>query len=375
MATQVTNYQCPACTGPVQFSSQSGKLACDYCGATYEVAEIEALYAQKNEKAEQAFAQQAAANGQGGAVTSNAQNPSTDWGEDAQHMQAYSCPSCAAELICDDTTAATSCPYCGNPTIVPGQFGGALKPDYVIPFKFDKEAAKAALQNHYKGKPLLPKEFKTGNHVEEIRGVYVPFWMFDGKTNIDVLFKATKSKVVNTPNEEITTTDHYEVRRAGMVPFQKIPVDASTKMPDAHMEAIEPFDYQDLKPFSVAYLPGFLADKFDVSADECAVRVNERAEATALDKMQATVQGYDSCRVDRKQVEVAKEQAQYCLAPVWLLATKWKGESYLFAMNGQTGKMVGNLPISWGKFFAFFFGISIPLSFIGGIIGLITLFF
>ncbi len=369
MATQITNYQCPACTGPVAFSSQTGKLECSYCGASYEVAEMEALYAQKNAQAEQAFAAQAPEAHGAPPADATMQNPTDDWGDDAQNMRAYSCPSCAAELICDATTAATSCPYCGNPTIVPGQFGGTLKPDYVIPFKFDKEAAKQALKNHYKGKPLVPKAFISGNHVEEIRGVYAPFWLFDGRTDADVLFKATKVHVTRTSDEEITTTDHYDVQRAGTVPFQKIPVDASTKMPDDHMEAIEPFDYQELQPFSVAYLPGYLADKFDVSAEECAQRMNQRAEETAVDKMRETVRGYDSCSLGQKQVAVVNEKVHYCLAPVWMLSTRWNGKNFLFAMNGQTGKIIGDLPVSWPKFFAILFGISIPLTIISGIIG------
>ncbi len=373
MASQVTNYQCPACTGPVAFSSQSGNLECSYCGASYTVAEMEAEYAQKNTNAEQAFAKQEATDAQNAAAAraEQLQTPTDDWGADAQRMRAYSCPSCAAELICDDTTAATSCPYCGNPTVVPGQFGGTLKPDFVIPFKFDKEAAKQALLNHYKGKPLLPGSFKTGNHVEEIRGVYAPFWLFDGRTDVDVLFKATHNEVTRTSNEKITTTSHYDVRRAGMVPFQKIPVDASTKMPDDHMEAIEPFHYEDLQPFSVAYLPGYLADKFDVSADSCAQRITERAGETAVDKMRDTVQGYDTCSVNQKQVNVVNERVHYCLAPVWMLSTKWNGKTYLFAMNGQTGKIIGDLPVSWGKFFAYFVGMTIPLSIILGIISVI----
>ena len=162
MPTQVTNYQCPACTGPLHFVGASGKLECEYCGASYEVAEIEALYAEKEEKA--AAAQQAAEEANAG------QNPpsedgdawdtsgfSEDWGTEGDGMRAYSCPSCGAELICDENTAATSCPYCGNPTVVPGQFSGQLRPDFIIPFKLSKEDAVKALKDHYKGKILLPK--------------------------------------------------------------------------------------------------------------------------------------------------------------------------------------------------------------------------
>ena len=185
MPTQVTNYQCPACTGPLHFVGASGKLECDYCGSTYDVAEIEALYAEKEAKAaetQQKEEQKQAARKQEAADNGwDTSDMSDDWGDDADAMRAYSCPSCGAELICDETTAATSCPYCGNPTVVPGKFAGALKPEYVLPFKLAKEDAVKALKAHYKGKPFLPKAFSAENHVQEIKGVYVPFWMFDGK--------------------------------------------------------------------------------------------------------------------------------------------------------------------------------------------------
>ena len=163
MPTQVTNYQCPACTGPLHFDSATGKLTCDYCGTSYEVAEIEALFAEKEQKATEAKKdadrksaqqkQQAQAEGW------DTSDLGGDWGQDAAGMKSYSCPSCGAELICDESTAATACPYCGNPSIVPGQFSGSLKPDFVLPFKLSKDDAVKALKAHYKGKPFLPRQF------------------------------------------------------------------------------------------------------------------------------------------------------------------------------------------------------------------------
>ena len=345
MATQVTNYQCPACTGPLQFSPETGKLECEYCGSGYSVEEVEALYAAKNEKAK-----------------AQADVADSQWGEDAAKMRAYSCPSCGAELICDETTAATSCPYCGNPTVVPGQFSDERKPDYVIPFRMDKEQAMDALRRHYKGKPLLPKAFASENHIQDIKGVYVPFWLFDGKAAADVTFEATRSRTTTTPNERITTTEHYQVRRAGTVEFERVPVDGSTKMPDAHMDAIEPYDYEQLEPFSLSYLPGFLAERYDVNAEESAKRADERCRNSAVDAMRQSVSGYDTCSVRHSNVQLSREEAKYALMPVWMLSTKWGEDSYLFAMNGQTGKLVGDLPISKGKLAAWFAGILIALS-------------
>jgi len=332
MATQITNYQCPSCTGPLEYSATTGKLECEYCMSSYTPEEIEAFYAQKNEKAE-AAAQQV--------------QQTEEW--NAETMRSYVCPSCGAELLCDVTTAATSCPYCGNPTVVPGQFADTRKPDYVIPFKVDKDAAVAALKQHYKGKPLLPGSFASENHLEEVKGVYVPFWLFDGEATANVTFAATRSRVHTTANERITTTEHYRVERSGKVSFEKVPVDGSTKMPDSHMDAIEPFDYAQMEPFSMAYLPGFLADKYDVDADSCADRAQERCRNSAIAAMEETVTGYSSCSVQHADVQIRQNDTHYALLPVWLLSTKWQEKNYLFAMNGQTGKLIGDLPVSKGK--------------------------
>ena len=365
MPSQITNYQCPACTGPLRFDGSIGKLKCDYCGCTFEVQEIEALYQDKLDQAEQAGVQQAAKEEAQAAAAAQAAEmgmEDPEWERIEAGLKSYICPSCAAELICDATTAATSCPYCGNPTVVPGQFHGMLKPDYILPFKLDKEAAMTALRQHYKGKRLLPKAFSEENHIEEIKGVYVPFWLFDGQADADIRFNATKVQSFRQGNYQVTITDHYAVRRAGTVDFSRIPVDGSSKMPDAHMDAIEPFDYRELKPFSTAYMPGFLAERYDVDADECAKRAQLRATNTAEQIISGTARGYSSCVPVGREVSLNRGQVKYVLLPVWLLATRWNGKSFLFAMNGQTGKLIGDLPVSKGRFWGWFAAIAGPLA-------------
>ena len=376
MPTQVTNYQCPACTGPLHFVGVSGKLECEYCGASYDVAEIEALYAEKEEKA--AAAQQAAEetrqsapSGDGGAWDTS--SLSEDWGAEGDGMRAYGCPSCGAELICDETTAATSCPYCGNPTVVPGQFSGQLRPDFIIPFKLSKEDAVRALKGHYKGKFFLPKSFTQENHVQEIQGIYVPFWMFDGEAEGDARYAATRSHTYRSGDYEITETEHYDIYRAGSISFEKIPADASSKMPDDHMDSIEPYDYQELKPFSTAYLPGFLADKFDVTVEQCRQRADQRCEGTLSATLRDTVTGYHTCTLIHDSVNLKRGKVHYALMPVWMLNTKWKGKDFLFAMNGQTGKLVGDLPVSWGRFWGLFAAIAVPLSVLGSALAVFVL--
>ncbi len=368
MATQVTNYQCPACTGPLHFVGASGKLECDYCGGSYDVAQVEAMYAEAEQKARQAHGEAEAAQSEAGWDTSGLEQ----WGTE-EGMKAYGCPSCGAQLICDETTAATRCPYCGNPAVVPGQFAGGLKPNCIIPFRLDQKAAEEALKRHYKGKKFLPDSFVAGNAIQEVKGVYVPFWLFDGAADVDARFLGENSRTYRRGNYEITETDHFHIRRAGVVPFEKIPVDASSKMPDAHMDAIEPFDYSELVEFSTAYLPGFLADKYDVSAEESAPRADERAANTAVAAMRADVRGYQFVLEKNHQVNLHRSRVHYGLLPVYLLGTMWEGKQYLFAMNGQTGKLVGDLPVDKRKFWTWFGGIAAGITAVLGTILMLVL--
>ena len=364
MPSMITNYKCPACTGPLHFVGSSGKLECDYCGSIYDVKEIEALQAKDEAKAEAAF-QKEEAKAEAAAQSGDAWDTSSlggDWGAAGAGMKAYNCPSCGAELICDSTTAATSCPYCGNPTIVPGQFAGTLKPDFILPFKLDKNAAVAALKRHYEGKRLLPKSFTDQNHIEEIKGVYVPFWLFDGTADASASFEATRSFTRREGKYQVTTTEHFDIFRAGTMDFQKVPVDASSHMPDGHMDSIEPYDYSDLKPFSTAYLPGFLADKYDVRAEDCASRADQRCETTAVNTLASTVQGYEMVLPRQQNVRLRRGKVYYALMPVWMLNTKWNGQNFLFAMNGQTGKLVGDLPVDKGRFWTLFASVAAPVA-------------
>lgn len=357
MANQITNYQCPACTGPLHFGSESGMLECDYCGSRFSVDDIEHMFEEKNAHAEDATreAEEKTVEQLRGAEWDMDQ-AGEEWGDEAVEISAYNCPSCGAELICENTTAATSCPYCGNPSIIPGKLSGNRKPDLIIPFKMDKEAAVAALKKHYKGKPLLPKAFTAENHIQEIKGVYVPFWLFDAEADADMTFKASRTHTHNTSRETVTETDHFLVHRAGSMQFKNVPVDGSSQMPDAHMDAIEPFDYRDLKEFSLSYLPGYLADQFDVSKDESIARANRRCAASVESALRNTVLGYTSCITTSKDVTIEPGEVKYALLPVWMLSTKWKGKNFLFAMNGQTGRLIGDLPIDTGKLMTYCLG-------------------
>ena len=361
MAQQVTNYICPNCGGPVHFDAATGKVKCDYCDSIFTIEEVKAYYEKKNREAAKT---QGAASASAEADAADAEAPNVEtaagknWGSDAAKLRVYHCGNCGAQLITDETTAATTCPYCGNPAIIPGQFSAGRKPDYVVPFACEKEKALEKLQEYYKGKKLLPKSFTSENHLEEMKGVYVPYWMYSGSVDADLSFECGKSQVTQEGDEEVTRTRLYRVRRAGTMQFEKIPCDASSSMPDDLMDSIEPYDYSKLRPFELEYLPGYLANKYDVEAKDLQKKADERAVNTSCDELRGTVSGYDEVRETQRSAKVHHTKTEYALMPVWLLYTRWKEQDFLFAMNGQTQKMTGNLPVSPGKTVAWFAGVS-----------------
>lgn len=343
MAETSVNYKCPNCSAPLSFLPGHDKVTCEYCGTEFEVKAIEELYAAKEAAAAKAQQAKEAKWDTAGAGDEWAQ-------EEVAQMKAFTCSSCGAQLVCDENTMATECCYCGNPTMLPSRFEGMLRPDFVIPFKKTKEEAVAALKEFYKGKKLLPAAFTANNRVEAIQAMYVPFWLFDSSVTASGTYHATSDSVIETQDEIITTTMHYDCVREGKMSFENIPVDGSKKMADDFMESIEPFDYSEMVPFSTAYLTGYLADKYDVDAEEAVSRADERVVKSAEGCLEATVTGYTMVR-DNGDCAVMKDKnaVHYAMAPVWILTTRYEDKPYTFMMNGQTGKFVGSLPIDKGK--------------------------
>ena len=329
-------YKCPCCGGAIAFDSTIQKMKCPYCDTEFEMDALTGYDAELQDEETDSMEWETAAGG--------------EWGEgETDGLRTYVCKSCGGEIVGDANTAATSCPFCDNPIVMMGQFSGSLKPDLVIPFKLDKKAAKEGLMKHLTGKRLLPKIFKDQNHIDEIKGVYVPFWLFDTDVDAKVRYKATKIRTWSDSDYNYTQTSYYMVHRGGSVGFEYVPVDGSTKMADDLMESIEPFNCGEAVDFQTAYLAGYLADKYDVTAEESIDRANERVKKSTEQAFAETVIGYDTVVAENTSVQFHGGKAKYALYPVWLLNTTWNGNKYTFAMNGQTGKFVGDLPVDKGK--------------------------
>ncbi|MDE6599269.1 MAG: hypothetical protein K2K34_04230 [Oscillospiraceae bacterium] len=343
----LVEYKCPCCGGAIEFNSNSQKMKCPYCDTEFE---IEALkeFTEASQSAEDSL---------------DWDCPDSQWGaSETAGMNVYTCKSCGGQIVTDKTTAASACPYCDNPIVMTGQFEGGLRPDMIIPFKIDKEAAKKALSNYLKGKFLLPRSFKDEHRIDEIKGVYVPFWLFDCDADANIRYRATRVRSWTSGDYHYTETSHYLIVRDGSIQFEKVPVDGSQKMPDELSEAIEPYNYGDCVNFNTAYLAGYLADKYDVSAEHSRSRANERIRNSTQQEFRNTVNGYATVVPETVNIRLNSGKIRYALLPVWMLSTTYKGKVYRFAMNGQTGKFVGNLPADYGRLFGLFAGVTAAVT-------------
>ena len=326
------SYNCPCCGGPLKFSGESGKLECASCGNAYEPEAMEML--------------NSAESGQEISFANTAQR--FDGGESG--VQGYICKNCGAELMAEETTTATECPYCGSPTILPDRIKGGVKPEKVIPFTVTKEQAQEKFEAYFKGKKLLPNLFLKGrNRISEMRRLYVPYWLFDCDARADVIYDAEKKRTERKGEWEITRTAHYAVRRRGGMRFENIPVDGSVKLDDKLTESLEPYDLSAAIPFQSAVLAGAMADHADADCEACEKRAVERVEHSVAQAMRDTVNGYTSVSERSRSIRTENGEATPVLMPVWLITTEKEGKSYTFAINGQTGKLTCDVPVDKKK--------------------------
>ena len=310
-SSTVLEYNCPCCGAGLKFSGEVQELVCEYCDNRFEIETVKA-YNEKN--ANSTFDWE--------------QKVSDSWSDDeCASLQTYTCQSCGGVLITDEHTAATFCPYCDSPTILPGRLSGDIRPDGVLPFEKTKEDAAAAFVKLCKKKPLLPKDFSQTHRVEKISGIYIPFWLFECSGTYHGQYKATRIHHWSDSRYHYTKTDHYLLKRQAAADFSGIPMDGSSKTNDTIMESIEPFDFSKVVDFETAYLSGYLADKYDLEARQGQERIEQRVSDTLEDSLRSTFIGFSSVVPAGRQLQVTHGKAKYVLLPVWMLHTKYKGKT------------------------------------------------
>jgi DNA-directed RNA polymerase subunit RPC12/RpoP len=342
----VVVFKCINCGGPLGFKADTQNWICDYCLSEFSEQEVREFISNEQAQAEAETSS---------AVLDELREQELDFQENAL---GYTCQSCGAEIVTDDNTAATFCYYCHNPTIIQRRLEGEYRPEKVIPFKFDREKATEIFKNWCKKKPLLSKQFTSDSEVEKLSGVYVPFWLFDCDSNGEISGDAIKVRTYISGDTQYTETKYYHVLREGKAIFSDVPADGSKKMDDELMSILEPYDYKDLTDFSMSYLSGYLAEKYDMDQNDVYGRVSGLIRENMSSLLQETIRGYSSVNIKNSDIKMKNVGATYVLLPVWLFTYQYKGKTYMFAMNGQTGKIAGKLPVSPGRAASWFGGIS-----------------
>jgi DNA-directed RNA polymerase subunit RPC12/RpoP len=343
------DHKCPGCRAPIFFVPNLGKWKCEYCNGEYT---LEALQQFNN-------------------ASSIEQNKDVHLSENTADLYtSYKCKNCGAEIVADTQTSATFCVYCGNTAILKSKLSGQFKPDLIIPFKKEKQVAINAFKNLSNGRPFLPDDFNDEKNIEKIRGIYIPFWIYDMLVMGGMEARGQKVTSWSRGDTRYTKTDYYKIYRDGSIRFNKIPVDGSSRFDNDIMSSIEPFNYKELVPYNHAYLSGFLAERYDIEGDTLVGDAVSRAVESTKSTFLNDASGYSSKSIFSTTLAPYDVKKQYALFPVWMVNVKYKDKYYLFAMNGQTGEFVGNMPIDKKK--VWFYGIKM---FLGIFLGLLALLF
>lgn len=347
----VETYKCKGCGAPIEFDGSHGELVCEYCGTHMSVSEM----SQSGEKYDSYV------------------EDDTIESEEKLDVDGYKCQNCGAELITDDKTTATVCSFCKSPAIMKSRLTGQTMPAKIIPFFVTREKAQQLFKSWCRKGVFTPSVFKKSSFIENMSGIYVPFWLYDYDAGCHMEAHATKVRHHREGDYEVTHTDHFRVVRDGDASFQLIPADASEKMPDEIMDLLEPYNYADLKTFQMLYLSGFLSEKYSYDSRQMAPRAENRVQSYIFRETRNTIRGYSSVSVTSSSTRLKRKAAMYTLLPVWMITYRYKGENKILAINGQTGKQVGTLPRSKEKMLAWFGGIFAGvfaiLMMLGGFVG------
>ena len=353
----VITYKCPHCGGHLNFDPDTQKSKCEYCLSTFTEEELEQISSKHTHSND------------GKPIIEDASDYMDSTEYDATSLL-YTCPSCGAEIITDENQSAMLCCYCHNPVVFSKQLEGEFRPSKVIPFKLSRDRAEVALKDWCKKKKFIPSDFSSPSQLEKMTGLYIPYWLVDCDTSGNLSARATKSTSWISGDYRYTKTDEFAVYREANMAFGQIAHDASSKADDQVMDSIGPFNMHDLKDYSHTYLSGFLAEKYDVDKDTVYPIIQKRVEDAVKVTLRESVKGYDMVNVNGAHIRIHKSRFHYTLMPVWMLTYIYKGETYLFAMNGQTGKLYGRLPLDKSKVLVcsiIVFIITFIICFVGGL--------
>lgn len=353
----VVSFKCPNCDGDLRFDPGTQKYKCEYCFSEFDQKELDAM--RPDSATEQTAASDTEESGTAAASGGAAQ---------AGAAVIYTCPSCGAEIVTDDTTAATFCYYCHNPVVLSGRLSGKDLPGHVLPFSVTKEQATEQFLNFTRKKKFIPRDFFNKKQIETLSGVYFPYWMLDSEMSGGISGEARRVRTWISGHEEYTETRFFHVVREGKVAANDLTHIALKKANSKLAEGIFPYDFSGLKPFSMGYLSGFLAEKKDLERADVENGMKSEMQKYSETLMREQITGYTSVNVTNNTLRFTKAEFDYVLLPLWTVTYRGNdNKTYFYSINGQTGAICGELPISWGRL------LSVAGAFAGIVFGIVLL--
>ncbi|MCM1252263.1 MAG: hypothetical protein NC321_05535 [Clostridium sp.] len=272
------------------------------------------------------------------------------------------CGNCGAPLNINEYTSSGRCPHCGSYLIFKERVEGAYKPHLILPFKVSKEAAAEMLQKEFKKKTFLPSSFLSEKSLESMQGIYVPFWLYDYQVQYDFTGQGTRTRSWVSGDTEYIETSYFEIIRKMEADFDKVPVDASIAMDDGEMDLMEPYTYKELENFDPKYMSGFFGEVYNQGAEQLEERAREKVRSASEEFMSRSLAGYDTVKPGRRNLHLGKDNTWYAMMPVWLYLYQYRGKTWRFHVNGQTGKVVGKTPVSKEKVLLYGFSVFACVS-------------
>lgn len=334
-------YPCEQCGADLRFAPGETKLVCDYCGHVQTIAP--AGRARLAAMAEIPLAE------------GLADRPRADLVEETR---ATRCPNCGAKFEFDPAVHAAECPFCATPVVADTGLDRHLKPQALLPFAITEDQARAAL------KAWLGRLWFAPNGVQDyarkgrrMQGIYTPFWTFDADTASrytgmrgDHYYETQR---VRGPDGKTVTRQVQKTRwrpAAGRVArhFDDVVVLASTSLPRGHVDSLEPWDLGALEPYRPDFLAGFRAEGYTVELPE-GHRIGRERMTRVIEADVRRDIGGDVQKITTLDTDWRSETFKHILLPIWLAAYKFRGKSYRFVVNGQTGEVKGERPWSWVK--------------------------
>jgi hypothetical protein len=326
MATVI--YKCKNCGGPVKYSATLGKFNCEYCNTVYSEDEVKAL-----------------------TLLSEREDVVVD-AVNGDYVE-YHCPSCGANIVTDETTVATNCYYCNNPIVMSGKLESSQMPTKVIPFRVDKKSALESFESWIKTKKFVPKSFfNDKQEIEEINGVYFPYWLYNTNVLVDIDREGSRTYTRTEGDYRVTYRKDFRIVRKGDIDVKNLPKLALAKSNKVLVESVYPFDFNNAINFDSSYLSGFVAEKKDIEKEALMNSIEDDVYKYSTKVVRDSMTG-ESVNVVNNDFTIGQGSFEYAMLPVWAISynDRDSNKHFFFSVNGQTGKVVGKLPIDNAKLY------------------------